>query len=176
MHYRPPEEQNRHKVTCGVHGAALQRALGTLQSHLDAKGVKANVITSGHGDWRCDRRAGLMGECGRHTYAFRRREGGAWVRSRNGRRSSAPAAALPAPRGVLGVGPRRVLPAADQRTPSHVLSLQGALLWRADAWLLCRGCSCARGRRRTPLLHLRLLGTARHVASVRTPVLMRCGA
>lgn len=52
MHFRPPEEQNDHKVTCGVNTAVLQRVLDSIQQRLDSGGVQANIITSGTGDWR----------------------------------------------------------------------------------------------------------------------------
>jgi hypothetical protein len=53
MHFRPPEEQNDHKVTCGVAVAVLQQVTELLQQQLDACGVRANVIVSGKGYWRC---------------------------------------------------------------------------------------------------------------------------
>jgi hypothetical protein len=49
MHFRPPEEQNQHKVTCGVAVSALQRVQDAIQGRLDAARVKANIITSGTG-------------------------------------------------------------------------------------------------------------------------------
>jgi sucrose-6F-phosphate phosphohydrolase len=52
MHFRPPEEQNDHKVTCGVHVDALAGVLESVQAALDRAGVRANIITSGTGDWR----------------------------------------------------------------------------------------------------------------------------
>ncbi|GBF87879.1 sucrose phosphatase [Raphidocelis subcapitata] len=52
MHFRPPEEQNDHKVTCGVQVEALPRVLEVLQTRLAAAEVDANIITSGTGDWR----------------------------------------------------------------------------------------------------------------------------
>ena len=72
MHFRPPEEQNAHKVTCGVRVEALPRVLETVRGALAAAhgggggggsgggsnggsnsgGVEVNMITSGTGDWR----------------------------------------------------------------------------------------------------------------------------
>eukprot|EP00878_Enallax_costatus_P014266 GHUV01014922.1.p1 GENE.GHUV01014922.1~~GHUV01014922.1.p1 ORF type:complete len:413 (+),score=120.28 GHUV01014922.1:330-1568(+) len=52
MHFRPPDEQNDHKVTCGVNCSVLERVLDHITASLEAAGVKANVITSGTGDWR----------------------------------------------------------------------------------------------------------------------------
>lgn len=49
MHFRPPEEQNDHKVTCGVNTAVLQRVLDSIQQRLDSDRVQANIITSGTG-------------------------------------------------------------------------------------------------------------------------------
>ncbi|KAG1661702.1 hypothetical protein FOA52_002038 [Chlamydomonas sp. UWO 241] len=52
MHFRPKEELNEHKITCGVHTSVLERVLDNVRSGLGRAGVKANVITSGSGDWR----------------------------------------------------------------------------------------------------------------------------
>lgn len=52
MHFRPPDEQNQHKVTCGVKVDVLASVVGRLQEAIDNKGVAANIITSGTGDWR----------------------------------------------------------------------------------------------------------------------------
>ena len=52
MHFRPASEQNEHKVTCGVAVAALPRVLASVEDSLAAGSVKANLITSGSGDWR----------------------------------------------------------------------------------------------------------------------------
>ncbi len=49
MHFRPPEEQNDHKVTCGVNVSVLQRVLDSIQQRLVSAGVQANIITSGTG-------------------------------------------------------------------------------------------------------------------------------
>jgi hypothetical protein len=49
MHFRPPEEQNQHKITCGVNVSVLQTVLGSIQQRLDTAGVQANIITSGTG-------------------------------------------------------------------------------------------------------------------------------
>lgn len=53
MHFRPPEEQNDHKVTCGVNVSVLQRVLDSIQQRLDGAGVQANIITSGTGEECC---------------------------------------------------------------------------------------------------------------------------
>ncbi len=52
MHFRPAEEQNAHKITCGVACSVLKQVLSHLQGRLDEAGVEANVIVSGTGDWR----------------------------------------------------------------------------------------------------------------------------
>ncbi|KAG2488724.1 hypothetical protein HYH03_012724 [Edaphochlamys debaryana] len=52
MHFRPPEEQNDHKVTCGVADASASAAVATVNAELAAAGCAANVITSGHGGWK----------------------------------------------------------------------------------------------------------------------------
>ncbi len=52
MHFRPAEEQNDHKVTCGVADGAAAGAVAAVQRELAAGGVAANVITSGHGGWK----------------------------------------------------------------------------------------------------------------------------
>lgn len=52
MHFRPPEEQNAHKVTCGVATAVLPRVTDAIAGRLAAEGVSASVVTSGVGDWR----------------------------------------------------------------------------------------------------------------------------
>eukprot|EP00198_Chlamydomonas_reinhardtii_P008371 XP_001697708.1 predicted protein [Chlamydomonas reinhardtii] len=52
MHFRPAEEQNDHKVTCGVADAAAGGVVARVNSELAAAGVSANVITSGHGGWK----------------------------------------------------------------------------------------------------------------------------
>jgi len=52
MHFRPPEEQNDHKVTCGVNVSVLDKVLGMVNKTLADASVQANIITSGHGDWR----------------------------------------------------------------------------------------------------------------------------
>lgn len=49
MHFRPPEEQNDHKVTCGVRTDALGRVKQLIEAALTAGAVEANVITSGTG-------------------------------------------------------------------------------------------------------------------------------
>uniref|UniRef100_A0A7S3RAP8 Sucrose phosphatase-like domain-containing protein n=1 Tax=Dunaliella tertiolecta TaxID=3047 RepID=A0A7S3RAP8_DUNTE len=52
MHFRPKEELNQHKVTCGVKVEVLDSVLASLAASFAAAGIKANMITSGHGDWR----------------------------------------------------------------------------------------------------------------------------
>jgi hypothetical protein len=49
MHFRPPDEQNDHKVTCGVNVGVLQKVLDQLQAALDKAHVQANIIVSGTG-------------------------------------------------------------------------------------------------------------------------------
>ena len=49
MHFRPPDEQNDHKVTCGVNVSVLQQVLDSIQQRLESEGVQANIITSGTG-------------------------------------------------------------------------------------------------------------------------------
>lgn len=50
MHFRPPDEQNDHKVTCGVNVSVLQPVLDHIQKALDAAGLQLNIITSGTGN------------------------------------------------------------------------------------------------------------------------------
>lgn len=50
MHFRPPDEQNDHKVTCGVNVGVLQQVLDLINASLEAAGVVANIITSGTGE------------------------------------------------------------------------------------------------------------------------------
>ena len=52
MHFRPPEEQNNHKVTCGVHVDAVEDVQRQITQSLEAEGVQARLILSGKGDWR----------------------------------------------------------------------------------------------------------------------------
>lgn len=52
MHFRPPEEQNDHKVTCGIHSSVEQLVTDHIHAALGAANVQANVILSGQGDWR----------------------------------------------------------------------------------------------------------------------------
>lgn len=52
MHFRPADEQNEHKITCGVHMQALESVLETVEGVLSVRSVKSNLITSGTGDWR----------------------------------------------------------------------------------------------------------------------------
>jgi hypothetical protein len=49
MHFRPPDEQNDHKVTCGVNVGVLQKVLDQIQGSLDKARVQANIIVSGTG-------------------------------------------------------------------------------------------------------------------------------
>jgi hypothetical protein len=50
MHFRPPEEQNQHKVTCGVNVKVLPSVLDDLERDLSRGRVTANIITSGTGE------------------------------------------------------------------------------------------------------------------------------
>lgn len=50
MHFRPPEEQNQHKVTCGVNVQVLPSVLDDLERDLARGRVTANIITSGTGE------------------------------------------------------------------------------------------------------------------------------
>ncbi len=52
MHFRPPEEQNDHKVTCGVHMDVMDQVQQQISDSLAAEGVEARLILSGKGDWR----------------------------------------------------------------------------------------------------------------------------
>ncbi|KAI8471812.1 MAG: sucrose-6F-phosphate phosphohydrolase-domain-containing protein [Monoraphidium minutum] len=52
MHFRPPEEQNDHKVTCGVQVGPLPGVLERIGAVLEKGRVDCNIITSGTGDWR----------------------------------------------------------------------------------------------------------------------------
>lgn len=52
MHFRPPEEQNDHKVTCGVHVDVIDQVQQQISESLEADGVEARLILSGKGDWR----------------------------------------------------------------------------------------------------------------------------
>lgn len=52
MHFRPPEEQNEHKVTCGVNVSVLDKVVAHIQQVLDANNAKAKLISSGMGEWR----------------------------------------------------------------------------------------------------------------------------
>lgn len=54
MHFRPPDEQNDHKVTCGVNVGVLDKVLDLLNTSLEAAGVVANTITSGTGGWAAE--------------------------------------------------------------------------------------------------------------------------
>uniref|UniRef100_A0A1D1ZRU8 Sucrose phosphatase-like domain-containing protein n=2 Tax=Auxenochlorella protothecoides TaxID=3075 RepID=A0A1D1ZRU8_AUXPR len=52
MHFRPPAEQNEHKVTCGVHVGALARVAQDVRERLARHGVQLRLVASGVGDWR----------------------------------------------------------------------------------------------------------------------------
>lgn len=52
MHFRPPAEQNEHKVTCGVHVGALARVAQDVRERLARHGVRLRLVASGVGDWR----------------------------------------------------------------------------------------------------------------------------
>ncbi|KAK9863663.1 hypothetical protein WJX84_001547 [Apatococcus fuscideae] len=52
MHFRPPEEQNNHKVTCGVLAAQAASVQASIQSALDQHRVAAKLVFSGKGEWR----------------------------------------------------------------------------------------------------------------------------
>lgn len=52
MHFRPPEEQNDHKVTCGVHVDVMDQVQQQISEKLAEDGVEARLILSGKGDWR----------------------------------------------------------------------------------------------------------------------------
>lgn len=52
MHFRPPEEQNDHKVTCGVHMDVMDQVQQQISDSLQEEGVEARLILSGKGDWR----------------------------------------------------------------------------------------------------------------------------
>lgn len=52
MHFRPPEEQNRHKITCGVHASVEEAVIRHINDQLFDGAVRANLIVSGAGDWR----------------------------------------------------------------------------------------------------------------------------
>eukprot|EP01026_Neomeris_dumetosa_P071751 TRINITY_DN7267_c0_g1_i1.p1 TRINITY_DN7267_c0_g1~~TRINITY_DN7267_c0_g1_i1.p1 ORF type:complete len:501 (+),score=55.68 TRINITY_DN7267_c0_g1_i1:3-1505(+) len=52
MHFRSPEEQNEHKVTCGVQESALPELLSFLQQKVDDNHIQAEIIVSGVGKWR----------------------------------------------------------------------------------------------------------------------------
>lgn len=52
MHFRPPEEQNDHKVTCGVREAVVGKVEAHMKATLDRADVSAKLIVSGTQGWR----------------------------------------------------------------------------------------------------------------------------
>lgn len=52
MHFRPPDEQNNHKVTCGVREAVVGKVEAHIKEILDEAGVSAKLIVSGTEGWR----------------------------------------------------------------------------------------------------------------------------
>jgi hydroxymethylpyrimidine pyrophosphatase-like HAD family hydrolase len=52
MHFRPPDEQNNHKVTCGVHASVVDQVQDRIRDSLKREGAQAKFILSGKGDWR----------------------------------------------------------------------------------------------------------------------------
>jgi hypothetical protein len=51
MHFRPPDEQNDHKITCGVNVSVLKQVTEQIESALIKGRVSSNIIVSGTG--RC---------------------------------------------------------------------------------------------------------------------------
>jgi hypothetical protein len=98
MHFRPPEEQNDHKVTCGVATAALPRVLGGIEATLAAAGVDVNIITSGTGAGGLRGQGRWGGPTGRGDGVAGRLRGGGGGGSGRARppAHAAPAPALPA--------------------------------------------------------------------------------
>lgn len=52
MHFRPKEEQNEHKVTCGVRADIVERIQEVISRTLKNDKVSAKLIVSGRGQWR----------------------------------------------------------------------------------------------------------------------------
>ena len=51
-HFRPEEEQNAHKITCGLKDEKLTAFVEELDRYLREKNVKAKIISSGTGGWK----------------------------------------------------------------------------------------------------------------------------
>ena len=51
-HFRPEEEQNAHKITCGLKDEKLGDFVETLEKYLKEKNVTAKIISSGTGGWK----------------------------------------------------------------------------------------------------------------------------
>ena len=51
-HFRPEEEQNAHKITCGLKDDKLGDFVETLEKYLKEKKVTAKIISSGTGGWK----------------------------------------------------------------------------------------------------------------------------
>jgi hydroxymethylpyrimidine pyrophosphatase-like HAD family hydrolase len=52
MHFRPAEEMNSHKLTCGVRADTVDDAVARVTRMLTKEGVAHKAIISGKGDWR----------------------------------------------------------------------------------------------------------------------------
>lgn len=52
MHFRPSEELNDHKITCGVRCDVLEQSIALIRAPLDAAGVAYKLVVSGSGGWR----------------------------------------------------------------------------------------------------------------------------
>lgn len=52
MHFRPPDEQNDHKVTCGVHASVVDRVIEDIQNEVDQASMQARIIVCGKTEWR----------------------------------------------------------------------------------------------------------------------------
>lgn len=50
--FRPPEEQNEHKITLGVREDVLEEVLEVIKESLLNAGVEAKIISSGAGSWK----------------------------------------------------------------------------------------------------------------------------
>ena len=51
-HFRPEEEQNAHKITCGLKDEKVTAFVEELDKYLREKNVKAKIISSGTGGWK----------------------------------------------------------------------------------------------------------------------------